>query len=205
MEKLDAISTLHYKLQTSAKPCYQPCPVKTSVIFFLDLNIFSGEKPYGTCFTENMRCSRQHPLFKRMVQMAEGWPLYESTPVFQKLLGPGILHLPNLMCKRRWTLHLPKPEYVVYTDSKLEHFRKQYFEMQRVGQEGGCSHSKEFHCRLVRNTLTNMVSIVRATTTEFMYPSKNDVHAMAKQLVKYYPVLRDNSVNCKHTWELLFN
>ncbi|KAL6464584.1 hypothetical protein MHYP_G00269010 [Metynnis hypsauchen] len=49
-----------------------------------------------------------------------------------------------------------------------------------------------------------MVSIVRATTTEFMYPSKNDVQAMAKRLVEYYPMLRDNSVNCKHTWELLF-
>ncbi|KAI4879083.1 hypothetical protein NFI96_025012 [Prochilodus magdalenae] len=40
-------------MQTSAKPCYQPCPVKISVIFFLDLNIFSGEKQYGTCFTRN--------------------------------------------------------------------------------------------------------------------------------------------------------
>ncbi|KAL7833760.1 hypothetical protein AOLI_G00287570 [Acnodon oligacanthus] len=59
---------------------------------------------------------------------------------------------------------------------------------------------KELRCRLVRNTLTNMVSIVRATTTEVMYPSKNDVQAMAKRLVEYYPVLRENSVNCKHTW-----
>ncbi|KAL6487647.1 hypothetical protein MHYP_G00042730 [Metynnis hypsauchen] len=57
---------------------------------------------------------------------------------------------------------------------------------------------------LLRNTLTNMVSIVRATATEFMYPSKNDVQAMAKRLVEYYPMLRDTSVNCKHTWELLF-
>ncbi|XP_049331201.1 uncharacterized protein LOC111189493 [Astyanax mexicanus] len=102
------------------------------------------------------------------------------------------------------TLQLPNPEYVVYTDSELEHFRKQYFEMQRVGQERGCTLSKELRCRLVRNTVTNMVSIIRATTTDFMYPSKNDVQAMAKRLVEYYPMLRDNSVNCKHTWELLF-
>ncbi|KAL7871938.1 hypothetical protein SRHO_G00069210 [Serrasalmus rhombeus] len=102
------------------------------------------------------------------------------------------------------TWQLPNPEYVVYTDSELEHIRKQYFEMQLVGQEGGCTLSKELRCRLVRNTVTNMVSIIRATTTEFMYPSKNDFQAMAKRLVEYYPMLRDNSVNCRHPWELLF-
>ncbi|KAI4890347.1 hypothetical protein NFI96_013734 [Prochilodus magdalenae] len=45
-----------------------------------------------------------------------------------------------------------------------------------------------------------MVSIIRATTTDFMYSSKNDVQAMAKRLVEYYLMLRDNTVNCKHTW-----
>ncbi|XP_066533784.1 uncharacterized protein [Hoplias malabaricus] len=98
------------------------------------------------------------------------------------------------------TLQLPNPEYIVYTDSELEHVRGQYFEMQRVGQEDVCSLSKELRCRLVRNTVTNMVSIIRATTSEFMYPSKNDVQAMAKRLVEYYPMLRDNSANCRHSW-----
>ncbi len=96
------------------------------------------------------------------------------------------------------TLQLPNPEYVVYTDSELEHVRKEYFDLQRVGQERGCSLSKELRCRLVRNTVTNMVSIMRASSTDFMYPSKNDVLAMAKRLVEYYPMLRDDSVNCKH-------
>lgn len=96
------------------------------------------------------------------------------------------------------TLQLPNPEYVVYTDSELEHVRKEYFDLQRVGQEKGCRLSKELRCRLVRNTMTNMVSIMRASSTDFLYPSKNDVFAMSKRLVEYYPMLRDESVNCKH-------
>ncbi|KAK7150817.1 hypothetical protein R3I93_011927 [Phoxinus phoxinus] len=102
------------------------------------------------------------------------------------------------------TLQLPNPEYVVYTDSELEHVRKEYFNLQRVGQERGCRLSKELRCRLVRNTVTNMVSIMRASSTDFMYPSKNDVLAMAKRLVDYYPMLRDDSVNCKHISDSIF-
>ncbi|KAA0721437.1 hypothetical protein E1301_Tti023197 [Triplophysa tibetana] len=102
------------------------------------------------------------------------------------------------------TLQLPNPEYVVYTDSELEHVRKEYFDLQRVGQERGFSLSKELRCRLVRNTVTNMVSIMRASSTDFMYPSKNDVLAMAKRLVEYYPMLRDDSVNCKHISDSIF-
>lgn len=97
------------------------------------------------------------------------------------------------------TLQLPNPEYVLYTDSELEHVRKEYFDLQRTGQERGCRLSKELRCRLVRNTVTNMVSIMRASSTDYMYPSKNDILAMAKRLVEYYPMLRDDSVNCKHS------
>ncbi|KAL7868619.1 hypothetical protein SRHO_G00100030 [Serrasalmus rhombeus] len=71
-------------------------------------------------------------------------------------------------------------------------------------REPGSYPTLKLRCRLVRNTVTNMVSIIRATTTEFMYPSKNDFQAMAKRLEEYYPMLRDNSVNCRHPWELLF-
>ncbi|CAM4598803.1 unnamed protein product [Leuciscus chuanchicus] len=56
----------------------------------------------------------------------------------------------------------------------------------------------------MRNTVTNMVSIMRASSTDFMYPSKNDVLAMAKRLVDYYPMLRDDSVNCKHISDSIF-
>ncbi len=97
------------------------------------------------------------------------------------------------------TLQLPNPEYVLYTDSELEHVRKAYFDLQRTGQERGCRLSKELRCRLVRNTVTNMVSIMRASSTDYMYPSKNDILAMAKRLVEYYPMLRDDCVNCKHS------
>ncbi|KAI4888329.1 hypothetical protein NFI96_028573, partial [Prochilodus magdalenae] len=108
-------------------------------------------------------------------------------------LFPGPEHF--LRRKAIWNLF--------HKEQELEHFGKQYFDMQRVGQEGGCTLSKELHSRLVRNTVTNMVSIIRAVT-EFMYPSRNDVQTMAKRLVEYYPMLRDNTVNCKHTWESLF-
>ncbi|TRZ04151.1 hypothetical protein DNTS_000398, partial [Danionella cerebrum] len=53
------------------------------------------------------------------------------------------------------TLQLPNPENVLYTDSELEHVRKEYFDLQRIGQERGCRLSKELRCRLVRNTVTN--------------------------------------------------
>ncbi|KAK9977288.1 hypothetical protein ABG768_019109 [Culter alburnus] len=117
--------------------------------------------------------------------------------IFEEPRGHNTLDPPR-------TLQLPNPEYVVYTDSELEHVRKEYFDLQRVGQERGCRLSKELRCRLVRNTVTNMVSIMRASSTDFMYPSKNDVFAMAKRLVDYYPMLRDDSVNCKHTSDSIF-
>ncbi|MGH0136884.1 UNVERIFIED_CONTAM: hypothetical protein FKN15_019561 [Acipenser sinensis] len=60
-------------------------------------------------------------------------------------------------------LQLPSPEYVIYTDTELEQVRKHYFEMKNIGREGGCILSKELRCRLVRNTMTNMVSILRET------------------------------------------
>lgn len=109
--------------------------------------------------------------------------------IFEEPRGHNTLDPPR-------TLQLPNPEYVVYTDSELEHVRKEYFDMPRHGQERGCR-----RCGLVRNTVTNMVSIMRASSTDFMYPSKNDVLAMAKRLVDYYPMLQDDSLNCKHTWD----
>lgn len=63
------------------------------------------------------------------------------------------------------TLQLRNPEYVMYTDSELEHGRKEYSDLQRIGQERGCRLSKELHCRLVRNTVTNMVSIMKASSS----------------------------------------
>ncbi|XP_046714702.1 uncharacterized protein LOC124392061 [Silurus meridionalis] len=103
-------------------------------------------------------------------------------------------------------LQLPSPEYVIYTDNELEQVRKHYFEMKNIGREGGCTLSKELRCRLVRNTMTNMVSILRATVEaeDVRYPSKEEITAMAKRLVEYYPMLQDKPGGSKHSWVTLF-
>lgn len=92
------------------------------------------------------------------------------------------------------TLQLPSPpEYVVYTDSELEQVRKHYFEMVSTGRQGECIMSKELRCRLVRNTVTSMISILRASQQgeEVRYPTRHEITAMARRLVEYYPMLQD--------------
>ena len=96
-------------------------------------------------------------------------------------------------------------QYVIYIDSELEHVRTHYFEMKRIGRGGECELSKELTCRLVRNTVTNMVSVVRASATEdyTKYPAKEDLQSMARRLVSYYPMLSDKLDRqrpwvCKH-------
>lgn len=99
------------------------------------------------------------------------------------------------------TLRLPTPpEYVIYTDNELELARKQHFELARTGREGESVMSKELRCRLVRNTVTSMISILRASHQgeELRYPSKHEVTAMAKTLVEYYPMLQDKDAPTKH-------
>lgn len=99
------------------------------------------------------------------------------------------------------TLQLPTPpEYVIYTDTELELARKHHFEMVRTGREKESTMSKELRCRLVRNTVTSMISILRASHQgeEFQYPSKHEVTAMAKRLVEYYPMLQDEDEPIKH-------
>ncbi|CAM4530089.1 unnamed protein product [Leuciscus chuanchicus] len=84
------------------------------------------------------------------------------------------------------TLQLPSPpEYVVYTDSELEQGHKHYFEMARTGREQECVMSKELRCRLVRNNITSMISILRASQQgeDVRYPPKHEVTAMAKRFV----------------------
>ncbi|KAK7882210.1 hypothetical protein WMY93_028384 [Mugilogobius chulae] len=96
-------------------------------------------------------------------------------------------------------LQLPSPpEYVVYTDTELEQCRKTYFDMPCAGRED-CVMSKELRCRLVRNTITSMVSLLRASRGQMVrYLSKTDVTAMAKKIVEYYPLLQDKDDNLKH-------
>ncbi|XP_072300229.1 uncharacterized protein [Eucyclogobius newberryi] len=90
------------------------------------------------------------------------------------------------------TLQLPcPPEYVVYTDTELEQCRKNYCDMASTGTEE-CIMYKELRCRLVRKTITSMVSLLRASPGQMVqYPSKTDVTAMAKRIVEYYSMLQD--------------
>ncbi|KAI4889729.1 hypothetical protein NFI96_033080 [Prochilodus magdalenae] len=94
------------------------------------------------------------------------------------------------------TVKLPDPpEYVVYTDSELDMVRSQYFDLLRNGKEKVCKMSKELSCRLIRNTITSMVAILRASPLgkEERYPSKHELRAMSQKIVDYYPMLRDTS------------
>ncbi|KAJ8332254.1 hypothetical protein SKAU_G00427370 [Synaphobranchus kaupii] len=79
------------------------------------------------------------------------------------------------------------PSYIVYTDGDLERARSAYFEQKRLGTEHSML-SKELFCRLIRHTMTNMVSIARVAD-DSRYPSRFEVDAMAKRLVEYYPML----------------
>ncbi|KAK7127285.1 hypothetical protein R3I94_018472 [Phoxinus phoxinus] len=98
-------------------------------------------------------------------------------------------------------LKLPSPEYVLFTDSELQHVRRAYFEKQRLGNEGEVTLSKELFCRLIRNTMTNMISIARASSDDYKYPTKHEVLAMAKRLVEYYPMIKDKSTGSSHEWD----
>ncbi|XP_041964251.1 uncharacterized protein LOC121721413 isoform X2 [Alosa sapidissima] len=89
------------------------------------------------------------------------------------------------------------PEYVVYTDSELDMVRSQYFALLCNGKENNYKMSKELCCRLVRNTITSMVAILRASpmVKEVRYPSKLEMRAMSQKIIDYYPMLRDDDPN----------
>ncbi|XP_062409433.1 uncharacterized protein LOC134100324 isoform X1 [Sardina pilchardus] len=89
-------------------------------------------------------------------------------------------------------------QYVIFTDSELEQVRRSYFEKQRLGKEQEVTLSKELYCRLVRNTMTNMIAIACASQ-DSRYPTKHKVTSMAKRLVEYYPMIKDNSSDS--VWE----
>ncbi|XP_036000600.1 uncharacterized protein LOC118567312 [Fundulus heteroclitus] len=102
------------------------------------------------------------------------------------------------------TLTLPSPQYVIYTDSELENVKSYFFQLKRLGRGAECELSKELTCRLIRNTITNMMSAVRALhCEEKQYPSKEDLVAMAKRLVIYYPMLSDK-LDIQRPWIEVF-
>ncbi|KAJ3581970.1 hypothetical protein NHX12_016034 [Muraenolepis orangiensis] len=96
------------------------------------------------------------------------------------------------------TMKMPDPpEYVVYSDSELDLVRSQYFALLRNGKEKGFKMSKELCCRLVRNTITSMVAILRASPMgkQASYPSKLEMKVMSQKIIEYYPMLRDANAN----------
>ncbi|KAF3859808.1 hypothetical protein F7725_000063 [Dissostichus mawsoni] len=91
---------------------------------------------------------------------------------------------------------MSNPKYIVFTDSELELAWRSYFEQKRLGNEH-VPLSKELFCRLIGNTMTNMISIARASE-DCRYPSKHEVNTMAKRLVEYYPMIKNRS--SKNDW-----
>ncbi|XP_044065338.1 uncharacterized protein LOC122882228 isoform X2 [Siniperca chuatsi] len=96
------------------------------------------------------------------------------------------------------------PEYILHTDTDLEQVRQQYFELAKTGKQRNCQMSKELRCRLIRNTMTSMIAILRAKgdRDSHRYPSKPEITAMAKRIVLYYPMLQDQG---HHTWLTVYS
>ncbi|XP_057712560.1 uncharacterized protein LOC130929448 isoform X2 [Corythoichthys intestinalis] len=96
-------------------------------------------------------------------------------------------------CTSKKVAKLNFPENVIHTDRELEDVRKEYFELAKTGQQQKCQLSKKQRCRLLRNTMTNMIAILRATGNKEspVYPSRQEITAVAKRIVLYYPMLED--------------
>ncbi|KAF0022270.1 hypothetical protein F2P81_025469 [Scophthalmus maximus] len=114
--------------------------------------------------------------------------IYDHAPVSIKVeTAPGIQQSPptggsNLSKEETNTskfVTMSNPEYIILTDSELEQVRRSYFEQKRLGTEHNVTLSKELFCQLIRNTMTNMISMARATE-DSRYPTKHEVNAMAK-------------------------
>ncbi|KAJ4935911.1 hypothetical protein JOQ06_017438 [Pogonophryne albipinna] len=86
-------------------------------------------------------------------------------------------------------------------NTELEQSRSTFSEKQRAGEEGNYVLSKDLRCRLIRNTVTSMISIKRAAGDDFNYPCSRELTVMAKRLIEYYPMLRDRSQTSRAEWE----
>ncbi|KAI3353876.1 hypothetical protein L3Q82_005083 [Scortum barcoo] len=122
----------------------------------------------------------------------------DTAPEIQQSPPTGASDLSKEEASTSKFVTMSNPEYIVFTDSELEQVRRSYFEQKRLGTEHNVTLSKELFCRLIRNTMTNMISIARATE-DSRYPTKHEVNAMAKRLLEYYPMIKDKSSNSD--WE----
>ncbi|XP_061778402.1 uncharacterized protein LOC133569795 [Nerophis ophidion] len=141
-------------------------------------------------------------MLQQTVQEHSGNSLINDSPM-QKTLTP-LKAKPAKYTTPEKVVKLSFPEYVLHTDTELEQVRKQYFELSKTGLESTCHMSKELRCRLIRNTMTSMMAILRARGDEGSdrYPSKPEITAMAKRIVQYYPMLQDKGL--KNTWVTVF-
>lgn len=126
----------------------------------------------------------------------------DTAPEIQPSLPTGGSGLSEEEANTSKFVTMSNPEYIVFTDSELEHVRRSYFEEKRHGTEHRVTLSKELFCRLIRNTMTNIILIARATE-DFRYPTKHVVNAMAKRLVEYYPIIKDRSSNSEWVSQFL--
>ncbi|TKS78087.1 hypothetical protein D9C73_013087 [Collichthys lucidus] len=122
----------------------------------------------------------------------------DTAPEIQQSPPTGGSNLSKEEASTSKFLTMSNPQYIVFTDSELEQVRRTYFEQKRLGTEHSVALSNELLCRLIRNTMTNMISIARATE-DCRYPTKHEVNAMAKRLVEYYPMIKGQSSNSE--WE----
>nr|XP_040043999.1 uncharacterized protein LOC120826103 [Gasterosteus aculeatus aculeatus] len=60
--------------------------------------------------------------------------------------------------------------------------------------------SKDLRCRLIRNTMSSMIAILRATGDGDRYPSKPEITAMAKRIV-----LQDRDLSSKNAWVTVYS
>ncbi|KAI4796470.1 hypothetical protein KUCAC02_026972 [Chaenocephalus aceratus] len=121
------------------------------------------------------------------------------SPVFSPPSFPSQSPQPQHGASR--TVQLPSPLYVLYTDTELEQSRSTFSEKQRAGEEGDYVLSKDLRCRLIRNTVTSMISIKRAAGDDFNCPCSRELTVMAKRLIEYYPMLRDRSQTSRAEWQ----
>uniref|UniRef100_A0AAV2LU40 Uncharacterized protein n=1 Tax=Knipowitschia caucasica TaxID=637954 RepID=A0AAV2LU40_KNICA len=96
---------------------------------------------------------------------------------------------------------LLSPDYVLYVDTDVAKERKKYFELAKIGKEGDFKMNRDLRCRLIRNTMTSMIAILRATGCEESkkYPDKPEIILMAKRMVQYYPMLEDRDARSPWT------
>ncbi|KAM9333340.1 uncharacterized protein KZ484_018359 [Pholidichthys leucotaenia] len=158
-------------------------------------NFFQRKKLWD-CISQMQRPAEQIANTAGSPNTTSGEVLPSTSPV-----PPCQLKSSSPMPENDKTIKLPDPpEYVLYTDSELEMVRSQYFSLLRNGNVKDFKMSKELCCRLVRNTVTSMVAILRASPMgkEVKYPSKLEIRTMAQKIVDYCPMLRDADQHMPH-------